>query len=709
MVQYFKKDFGLIGEYGAIPAIRPTQICDFNLEIPFRFPALDLLQISPPSVGVFCHIFYPGLSEEIRCHVDNIPVSFDLFISTDSLAKKSEIEGVFRDCKCKNLDVRVMPNIGRDIGPFLVGFREEILKYEILLHIHSKQSPHNSELAGWRKYAFEHLIGTTDTIASNILALTETNLGMIYPDHLRPVRKSLNFGYDFEQMKEILARADVEITKDVVLEFPSGSMFWAKSAALSKILDLDLQYNDFPPEGGQVDGTLAHAIERSFLYFVEKSGASWAKVSTASKKRNLPVYSIEGLKGAVNRLERRLTDNKYGLYGADTKFGEVSGLGVRPDFSPRPRITLLLPTLKPEKIFGGISSALRLFRQIMAELNESFDFRIVSLNDSVDLDGMGVVPDFQLVHMDSSSDCIANSVVDGSARSRSQIKIRANEFFLATAWWTADDAYRFATHQQELFSRKLPVIYLIQDHEPDFYGWSSKYALAQATYRGDDDTIAIVNSEELTEFMVGKYGFKDVYYIPYEINKKLANCLVPKIKERIILFYGRPQTPRNAFDLVVEGLCNWQQANPLVARKWKIVSAGETYDRGLVSRVSNIEIMGKLDLEDYADLLARASIGISLMLSPHPSYPPLEMAEAGLITITNSYENKNLELRSPNIRSVDRLTAGNLSKSIDAAVRGADDVIGHLGIRSPIANLDCDKSVFSPSKLAEKLRVLLSL
>ncbi|OBI53361.1 hypothetical protein A5706_22475 [Mycobacterium sp. E796] len=42
------------------------------------------------------------------------------------------------------------------------------------------------------------------------------------------------------------------------------------------------------------------------------------------------------------------------------------------------------------------------------------------------------------------------------------------------------------------------------------------------------------------------------------------------------------------------------------------------------------------------------------MISPHPSYPPLEMAEAGMRVITNSYENKNLSALHENITSFDR-------------------------------------------------------
>ncbi|MFO8162944.1 MAG: hypothetical protein R6T98_00230, partial [Desulfatiglandales bacterium] len=63
-----------------------------------------------------------------------------------------------------------------------------------------------------------------------------------------------------------------------------------------------------------------------------------------------------------------------------------------------------------------------------------------------------------------------------------------------------------------------------------------------------------------------------------------------------------------------------------------------------------------------------SAIGISLMISPHPSYPPLEMAHFGVLTITNSFANKDLSQWHQNIISIDILTPQNLCNTLVRAM-----------------------------------------
>jgi hypothetical protein len=57
----------------------------------------------------------------------------------------------------------------------------------------------------------------------------------------------------------------------------------------------------------------------------------------------------------------------------------------------------------------------------------------------------------------------------------------------------------------------------------------------------------------------------------------------------------------------------------------------------------SLRLLPKVSLKEYVALLPTYDIGLSLMLTPHPSLTPIDMAAAGLVTVTNTYANKTRE------------------------------------------------------------------
>jgi lipopolysaccharide biosynthesis protein len=72
---------------------------------------------------------------------------------------------------------------------------------------------------------------------------------------------------------------DIDVSAGGYVDMPSGSMFWARPRALKPLLDLHLSFYDFPAEPLPTDGTIAHCIERLFLFACERAGYTWLKVT----------------------------------------------------------------------------------------------------------------------------------------------------------------------------------------------------------------------------------------------------------------------------------------------------------------------------------------------------------------------------------------------------------------------------------------------
>jgi GT2 family glycosyltransferase len=133
---------------------------------------------------------------------------------------------------------------------------------------------------------------------------------MIASQHFEPVRHGINWGYNFQDAQKLAARFGLTLDPAHLLDFPSGSMFWARTAALKPLLDLKLTVDDFDPESGQLDATLAHAIERLYFYACEAADLRWVKIAHPPLFAATPgVTAI----GAPEDLDRFVAEKTYKL------------------------------------------------------------------------------------------------------------------------------------------------------------------------------------------------------------------------------------------------------------------------------------------------------------------------------------------------------------------------------------------------------------
>lgn len=241
-----------------------------------QFPEAAALDAVMLKVGVMAHVFYPDLIEEFASYLQTIPKPFVLLVSVvDPQAKQLAEERFSRIPLVQELQVRVVPNRGRDIAPLLVTFRQEVLALDLVCHVHTKKSLYTgSEQGDWRRYLLDSLLGTADRTAW-ILGLFQAmpGLGLLYPETFRSVPMIAHTWLgNLKDARELGHAMGIDIDPHAYLDFPAGSMFWARVEAIRPLFELGLTVSSFPEEHGQKDGTLQHALERMLGQVVAHQG-----------------------------------------------------------------------------------------------------------------------------------------------------------------------------------------------------------------------------------------------------------------------------------------------------------------------------------------------------------------------------------------------------------------------------------------------------
>ena len=124
---------------------------------------------------------------------------------------------------------------------------------------------------------------------------------------------------------------------------------------------------------------------------------------------------------------------------------------------------------------------------------------------------------------------------------------------------------------------------------------------------------------------------------------------------RRLLFYARPEehAARNMFELGALALRE-ASARGAFDDGWTLHGIGTVASRRRLDLGdgASLELVPRAAQDDYAALLRGHDAGLALMYTPHPSLVPLEMASAGMLTVTNTFENKTADALariSPNL------------------------------------------------------------
>jgi len=249
-------------------------------------------------VALQIHLFHIELIDELIFRANQIPYCFDCYISTDSDEKARTIRAAFTECcRAMRIEVTVYPNRGRDIAPLLVQMAPVLSRYDYVCHLHSKYSVHGGFGNRWRTFLLDSLLFSPEHIAGLLAVMErEPTLGMIFQRTYWRVKPSKGWKNNREEAQALLAQLGIEQRLPFIPVFPAGNMFWARTEAIASMFALD--FEAFPSEQGQLDGTIAHAIERCWSVVARSRGFSVLRACRPS--------GGSGCGGRYSAMKRRL-------------------------------------------------------------------------------------------------------------------------------------------------------------------------------------------------------------------------------------------------------------------------------------------------------------------------------------------------------------------------------------------------------------------
>lgn len=223
-----------------------------------------------PRIGIVLHLHYVELWPEFEALLAGLERPFRLFVTTT--AEHPDLAARIAH-RFPGALIRTYPNRGRDVGPFIGLLRDGHLDgLDLVCKLHGKRSGASGARAVlgemWRRASVGDLIGSRDVVDDIVQRFSDTpEIGMIGSRRFRFPNDHMGqnsvWGANQEQIRGLARQLGLPDDK-LVLEFFAGTMFWVRRDVLDALARLPLDIESFPPEAGQLDGTLQHALERVF-------------------------------------------------------------------------------------------------------------------------------------------------------------------------------------------------------------------------------------------------------------------------------------------------------------------------------------------------------------------------------------------------------------------------------------------------------------
>lgn len=307
------------------------------------------------------------------------------------------------------------------------------------------------------------------------------------------------------------------------------------------------------------------------------------------------------------------------------------------------RLNIVTDSLDKDSFFGGVATSLILATQF----SNKYKIPLRIITRAAKSSPLAYTEFLNLFKLEKPEKIEYFSDFDrNSNKNHYNLTVSEKDIFLATSWWTAE-VIKSINLRKNFF-------YILQEVEEYFYPNGDEQFLCRSIL-GDKNINFIVNSKLLYDYY-DSMGYQNIinrgiYFEPafpeniYFYKEKLFRKK-PLYK---LFFYSRPNNPRNLFFTGLKILDEALFRNIIDKNEWKIYFAGSDIPSIKFKNGVKPIILGRMDWNKYSQFIKSVDLGFCLMYTPHPSYPPLDIASSGGIVLTNKYANKTCLNYSKNI------------------------------------------------------------
>ena len=324
--------------------------------------------------------------------------------------------------------------------------------------------------------------------------------------------------------------------------------------------------------------------------------------------------------------------------------------------SSQTTLNFVTDSILPKYLVGGVGTALILASQFCIKNN--MRLRIITRNNEPSRqyyeDFMNLMHENCVQDVQYYTDCRR----DYFGRIKDKLELSNNELFFATSWWSAQALKNSGVNK---------FYYIIQEVEPFFYNYCDRHLMCSQIL-SDENICFIVNHKNLWNYFQHNYPNitnHGIYFNPCFPKHLYGNSVdnISKEKDKYkLFFYAREANSRNLYYTGLEILNTAIEKQILDINKWEIYFAGAELKKLELAKGYRPKFLGQLSWGDYAKFLKEIDCSFSLMYTPHPSYPPLDVVASGAVAVTNSFDYKTDCEWSENMLFGDLITEKMLEK-----------------------------------------------